>query len=53
MLQGVRDIYELIEVGRSPLGPTITPDSGKLVLIGKGLDDDAVRQSFESIFVDQ
>ena len=52
MLQGVRDIYELIEVGRSPSGPTFAPDSGKLVLIGKGLVVDAVRQSFESIFVD-
>ena len=53
VLQGVRDLYELREVSKSPVHPTTAPDSGKLVLIGKGLDDDMVRQSFESLFVDR
>jgi G3E family GTPase len=44
ILQGVRNMYELCK-----MDPQNLPNSGKLVLIGKGLDD-KVRQSFERIF---
>jgi len=48
MLQGVRSIYELRAVETQ--GQISGPSFGKLVLIGKGLNDTTVRQSFESIF---
>ena len=45
MLQGVRNMYEITPVeARDVVG---IPDSGKLVLIGKGLSD-ALRESFEA-----
>lgn len=46
MLQGVRSMYEMTKVGEQvDIG---VPEPGKIVLIGKGLDD-TVRHSLESI----
>ncbi|KAJ3558902.1 hypothetical protein NM688_g654 [Phlebia brevispora] len=47
VLQGVRNLYEIapLEAGREALG---VPDEGKLVLIGKGLDE-AVRKSLHDV----
>lgn len=47
VLQGVRNLYEMeeVEVTEGSLG---IPDNGKIVLIGKGLDD-AVRRSLENV----
>lgn len=48
VLQGVRSLYEISEVeggGQEEVG---VPDMGKLVLIGKGLDE-RVRKSLERI----
>lgn len=47
VLQGVRNLYEMdeVEATEDSLG---IPDNGKIVLIGKGLDD-AVRRSLESV----
>ncbi len=45
LLQGVRSMYELSKIeGQEVLG---VPETGKLVLIGKGLDD-VVRQSLKN-----
>jgi len=46
VLQGVRNLYELEPLGKDDVG---LPEHGKLVFIGKGLDD-LVRKSLESIF---
>jgi G3E family GTPase len=47
VLQGVRSMYEISEVqAEDSMG---IPDSGKIVLIGKGLDD-SVRKSLERVF---
>lgn len=47
VLQGVRNLYEISTLAESPeMG---VPDTGKIVLIGKGLDD-IVRRSLESVF---
>lgn len=50
VLQGVRNLYEIapVEGDGEALG---VPDVGKLVLIGKGLDD-AVRKSLQSLLSD-
>ncbi|KAI0770371.1 cobW-domain-containing protein [Fomes fomentarius] len=46
VLQGVRNLYEISQVeGEEALG---LPDTGKLVFIGKGLDED-VRYSLEEV----
>ncbi|KAF9485911.1 cobW-domain-containing protein [Pholiota conissans] len=46
VLQGVRSMYEISELAAdASMG---VPDSGKIVLIGKGLDE-AVRKSLESV----
>lgn len=47
VLQGVQSMYDLSLVEGDVTG---IPDSGKLVLIGKGLDD-SVRQSLEKLLV--
>lgn len=47
VLQGVQSMYDLSLVEGDVTG---IPDSGKLVLIGKGLDD-SVRQSLERLLV--
>jgi G3E family GTPase len=46
VLQGVRNLYELEPLVGGDVG---LPERGKLVFIGKGLDD-SVRKSLESIF---
>jgi len=47
VLQGVQRMYEITQIeGGEVMG---IPESGKIVLIGKGLNND-VRQSLESIF---
>jgi len=47
VLQGVRSMYEISEVqAAESMG---LPDTGKIVLIGKGLDD-SVRKGLESVF---
>jgi G3E family GTPase len=45
VLQGVRNLYELEPLVGDDVG---LPEHGKLVLIGKGLDD-TVRKSLESV----
>jgi hypothetical protein len=45
VLQGVRNLYELEPLVGDDIG---LPEHGKLVFIGKGLDD-SVRKSLESI----
>jgi len=48
VLQGVRSMYEISELEASKsIG---VPDAGKVVLIGKGLDN-VVRRSLENVFV--
>lgn len=48
VLQGVRSMYEMVKVGeRVDMG---VPEPGKIVLIGKGLDD-TVRHSLENILM--
>ncbi|KAL0960831.1 hypothetical protein HGRIS_005849 [Hohenbuehelia grisea] len=47
VLQGVRSLYEMTPV-EGASGPIGVPDDGKLVLIGKGLDD-SVRKSLETL----
>lgn len=50
VLQGVRSMYEISEL---PAAESIgIPDTGKIVLIGKGLDD-AVRKSLELVLAGQ
>ncbi|KAI0657355.1 hypothetical protein C8Q70DRAFT_284422 [Cubamyces menziesii] len=49
VLQGVRELYEISKVkegGEAELG---LPDTGKLVLIGKGLDEDVRRSLLEQL----
>lgn len=46
VLQGVRNMYEISEVEESDIG---IPDEGKLVFIGKSLDD-IVRKSLLNVF---
>ncbi|PPR00436.1 hypothetical protein CVT24_004497 [Panaeolus cyanescens] len=57
VLQGVRSMYEISELEENVAGKDQNehasvglPDRGKIVLIGKGLDDQ-VRKSLESVFV--
>ena len=48
VLQGVRNMYEMVKVGEQvDMG---IPEPGKIVLIGKGLDD-TVRRSLENILL--
>ncbi|RXW23413.1 hypothetical protein EST38_g2464 [Candolleomyces aberdarensis] len=50
VLQGVRSMYEISELDNSSSqGDLGLPDVGKVVLIGKGLDDN-VRRSLEKVF---
>lgn len=50
VLQGVRNMYEISELDKSSSQRDLgLPDVGKVVLIGKGLDD-TVRQSLEKVF---
>jgi G3E family GTPase len=51
VLQGVRSVYEISELEvRSGTESVDVPDKGKIVLIGKGLND-KVKESLERIFV--
>lgn len=50
VLQGVRNMYDVNELA-GKRGDVDVPDIGKIVLIGKGLDDD-VRKSLESVLKD-
>jgi G3E family GTPase len=47
VLQGVRNLYEIEEIEEAD-GDLGIPDEGKIVLIGKGLDD-VVRHSLEAV----
>lgn len=46
VLQGVRNMYEMSKVAEETVG---VPESGKLVLIGKGLTD-TIRRSLDALF---
>lgn len=48
VLQGVRNLYDIIEVQEGEEPDTGVPDLGKVVLIGKGLDE-RVRRSLETV----
>ncbi|KXN88117.1 COBW domain-containing protein 1, partial [Leucoagaricus sp. SymC.cos] len=48
ILQGVRNLYEMEEVPESADQELGIPDEGKIVLIGKGLDE-VVRSSLEAV----
>ncbi|KAJ3522125.1 hypothetical protein NMY22_g12020 [Coprinellus aureogranulatus] len=48
VLQGVRNMYDVNELPVNNKGDVDVPDLGKIVLIGKGLDD-AVRKSLEDV----
>ncbi|KZT73842.1 CobW domain-containing protein [Daedalea quercina L-15889] len=48
VLQGVRNLYDIMEVEEGGEADTGVPDMGKIVLIGKGLDE-RVRYSLENI----
>ena len=55
VLQGVRSVYEISELkvqqrGSGSLENIGVPDKGKIVLIGKGLNE-KVKESLERIFV--
>lgn len=52
VLQGVRNVYEILEleeVERADETSVDIPDSGKIVLIGKGLNE-TVKRSLQSVF---
>ncbi|OCH91883.1 CobW domain-containing protein [Obba rivulosa] len=48
ILQGVRNLYEIAEVEGAAVSAAGVPDLGKVVLIGKGLEE-PVRRSFQSL----
>lgn len=48
VLQGVRNMYDVSELPVGNKGDVDVPDVGKIVLIGKGMDDD-VRRSLENV----
>ncbi|KAG6879227.1 hypothetical protein C0992_004288 [Termitomyces sp. T32_za158] len=48
VLQGVRSMYEMAEIQQEAEGDIGVPQMGKIVLIGKGLDE-TVRSSLESV----
>ena len=56
MLQGVRDVYEIVDMenqnhaqgSSNPLEGRITKEEGKLVFIGKGMVEDSVRGSLRA-----
>ncbi|KAG6811371.1 hypothetical protein H0H92_007756 [Tricholoma furcatifolium] len=47
VLQGVRSMYDMVEVERGSGNDISLPQTGKIILIGKGLDD-TVRRSLEN-----
>ncbi|KAG6900344.1 hypothetical protein C0993_012301 [Termitomyces sp. T159_Od127] len=48
VLQGVRSMYEMAEIEQDAQGDISLPQIGKIVLIGKGLDE-TVRRSLENV----
>ncbi|KAH9936251.1 CobW domain-containing protein [Fomitopsis serialis] len=48
VLQGVRNLYDIMKVEEGGEADTGVPDMGKVVLIGKGLDE-RVRQSLKAV----
>ncbi|KAI0916981.1 hypothetical protein AcW1_007707 [Taiwanofungus camphoratus] len=48
ILQGVRNLYEIVEVDGGGVSDTGVPDMGKLVFIGTGLNE-SVRHSLEEV----
>ena len=47
LLQGVREIFELLDAADPSLQPTSKQESGKIVIIGRGISDGAAAAAFQ------